>query len=62
MSFVRFYIDHRDGTISDDQTYPLDPHYGVGEIRKGFSVNGEEFEIVIKFDPELTVPAPAEEE
>jgi hypothetical protein len=33
----------------------------VEEIRKGFSIMGEDMEFVLTFDPPLLVPAPAED-
>lgn len=62
MSTIRFYVQHlADGAITDDETCPLDGDRTVEEIRKGFSIMGEEMEFVLEFDPPLVVPAPAED-
>ncbi len=61
MSTIRFYVEYEDGTITADETCPMDPAYRVEEIRKSFSILGENMEFVLEFDPALQVPPPAQD-
>jgi hypothetical protein len=55
VSTVRFYVRNADGSIEDDETYPV-VTADVDRMEKDFTVFGQRKTMVIEFDPPWLVP------